>query len=67
MKYVGKAQSSVWSPLLNRYSSLSRGKSQYEGLGTKLELEHTALYERKTVSATVVETPFFEPERKRTP
>jgi hypothetical protein len=25
------------------------------------------LYERRTVTATVVETPFFDPERKRTP
>jgi glycine cleavage system aminomethyltransferase T len=46
---------------------LASVKAQYAELGTKLELEHTALYERKTVSATVVETPFFEPERKRTP
>jgi aminomethyltransferase len=66
-KFVGQVTSTVWSPLLKRYISLASVKAQYAGLGTKLELEHTALYERKTVSATVVETPFFEPERKRTP
>jgi aminomethyltransferase len=66
-KFVGQVTSTVWSPLLKRYISLASVKARYAELGTKLELEHTALYERKTVSATVVETPFFEPERKRTP
>jgi aminomethyltransferase len=66
-RFVGQVTSTVWSPLLKRYISLASVKAQYAGLGTKLKLEHTALYERKTVTATVVERPFFEPERKRTP
>jgi aminomethyltransferase len=66
-KFVGQVTSSVWSPLLKRYICLASVKAQHTGLGTKLRLEHTALYERKTVAATVVEKPFFEPERKRTP
>jgi glycine cleavage system aminomethyltransferase T len=36
-------------------------------LGSGLRLEHTVLHERRTVSATVVAKPFFEPERKRKP
>jgi aminomethyltransferase len=66
-KFVGQVTSTVWSPLLKRYICLASVKAQFAGLGTKLRLEHTALYERKTVTATVVERPFFEPERKRTP
>jgi glycine cleavage system aminomethyltransferase T len=65
--FVGQVTSTVWSPLLKRYISLASVKAKYAGLGTKLKLEHTALYERKTVTAAVVERPFFEPERKRTP
>jgi len=66
-KFIGQVTSTVWSPLLKRYIGLGSVRSEYAALGTKLELEHTALYERKTVTATVVERPFFEPERKRTP
>jgi glycine cleavage system aminomethyltransferase T len=35
--------------------------------GTRLELEHTVEFERSTVPARVVATPFFDPERKRRP
>jgi len=66
-RFVGQVTSSVWSPLLKRYIGLATVKADYASLGTKLKLEHTALYERKTITATVVERPFFEPERKRTP
>jgi aminomethyltransferase len=66
-KFIGQVTSTVWSPLLKRYICLASVQSRHAGLGTQLQLEHTALYERKTVSATVVERPFFEPERKRTP
>jgi glycine cleavage system aminomethyltransferase T len=65
--FVGQVTSTLWSPLLKRYICLASVKAQYAGLGTKLQLEHTALYERKTVTATVVEKPFFDPERKRVP
>jgi aminomethyltransferase len=66
-KFVGQVTSSVWSPLLKRHLSLASVKAPYAEPGSKLQLEHTVLYERHTVTATVVETPFFEPERKRTP
>jgi len=66
-KFVGQVTSSVWSPLLKRHLSLASVEAPYAELGSKLQLEHTVLYERRTVTATVVETPFFDPERKRTP
>ncbi|HXV36447.1 MAG TPA: aminomethyltransferase family protein [Myxococcota bacterium] len=66
-KFVGQVTSTVWSPLLKRYIALASVKAPFAALGTKLELEHTALYERRTVSARVVERPFFDPERKRMP
>jgi len=66
-RFVGQVTSSVWSPLLKRYLGLASVKASHAGLGTKVELEHTALYERRTVTARIVERPFFDPERKRTP
>jgi len=33
--------------------------------GTEVRFEVTVEYERRTVKATVTDTPFFNPERKR--
>jgi glycine cleavage system aminomethyltransferase T len=40
-------------------------RSEYAALGTTLRFEVTVEYERKTVQATVVSKPFFDPERKK--
>ena len=66
-KFIGQVTSSVWSPLLKRHLGLASVRAPYAAPGTRLQLEHTVLYERRTVSASVVEKPFFDPERKRTP
>lgn len=66
-KFAGQVTSSVWSPLLKRHLSLASVKASQAEVGTALQLEHTVLYERRRVTATVVERPFFDPERKRTP
>jgi aminomethyltransferase len=65
--FVGQVTSSVWSPLLKRHLGLASVKASHAAIGTKVELEHTVLYERRTVAARVVERPFFDPERKRKP
>jgi aminomethyltransferase len=66
-KQVGKATSHTWSPILKKYLVLASVLSRYAALGTRLELEHTVEFERRSVSATVVATPFWNPERKRKP
>ncbi len=66
-KQVGKATSHTWSPILKKYVVLASVLAPHAGLGTRLELEHTVEFERRRVPATVVETPFFNPERKRKP
>ena len=66
-KFVGQVTSSVWSPLLKRHLGLASVKAPHAALGSRLELEYTVLHERRTVGATVVERPFFDPERKRRP
>jgi len=64
---VGRATSHTWSPLLKRYLALASVRAAHAAPGTRLELEHTVEFERSTVPARVVPTPFFDPERKRRP
>jgi aminomethyltransferase len=66
-RFVGQVTSSVWSPLLKRHLGLASVRASHAGLGAKLDLEHTVLHERRTVAASIVEKPFFDPERKRKP
>jgi aminomethyltransferase len=64
-QFVGYSTSSVWSPILKRYIALASVKAPYAAIGTRLDWEHTALYERRTITARVVEKPFFDPPRKK--
>src|SRR5262245_18922859 len=66
-RFAGQVTSSVWSPLQKRHLSLASVKAAHAAPGTRLELEHTVRYERRSVAAWVVERPFFDPERKRKP
>ncbi|TFG94853.1 MAG: aminomethyl transferase family protein, partial [Myxococcales bacterium] len=54
-RFVGQVTSSVWSPLLKRQLGLASVESSHAGLGSKLQLEHTVLHERRRVAASVVE------------
>tara|TARA_B110000438_G_scaffold301854_1_gene357844 strand:- start:782 stop:2014 length:1233 start_codon:yes stop_codon:yes gene_type:complete len=64
-KQVGYATSGCWSPLLKRYIALAHLKSEYASIGTKLNFELKVEHYRKLTPARVVQTPFFNPERKR--
>ena len=64
---VGQATSHTWSPILKRQISLASIRAPHAAIGTELEIEHTVEFERLRTKATVVETPFFNPERKREP
>jgi len=64
-KQVGQATSGVWSPLLKRNLALASIITPHAALKSELEIEVTVEYQRRRVKATVVETPFFNPERKR--
>lgn len=66
-KQVGQATSHTWSPILKKPIALAQVKTKSAAPGTKLQIEHTVEFERRQVTATVVETPFFDPERKRKP
>ncbi|MCH8012574.1 MAG: aminomethyl transferase family protein [Candidatus Marinimicrobia bacterium] len=62
---VGYATSGTWSPILKRYIALAHVKSEYAGLGTQLDFELKVEHFRKLTPIKVVESPFFNPERKR--
>ena len=64
-KQVGYATSGCWSPILKRYIALAHIQSEYARKGTQLEFEIKIEHYRKTTAAIVVDTPFFNPERKR--
>ncbi len=66
-RQVGRATSHAWSPILKKSIALASVRSPWTAPGTALSLEHTVEFERKTVTARVVETPFFDPERKKKP
>jgi len=63
--FIGQATSGAWSPLLKKNLALATIKSEHATPGTRVRFEVTVEYERRTARATVVETPFFNPERKR--
>jgi aminomethyltransferase len=64
---VGKVTSHTWSPILKKYIALTSVHAEHARPGTVLQMEHTVEFERRKVPATVVKTPFFDPERKRKP
>lgn len=64
-RQVGYATSGCWSPLLKKYLALAHLESPHAEPGTELALEVTVEHRRRKAAATVVKTPFFDPERKR--
>jgi len=62
---VGYATSGTWSPILKRYIALAHIKHEYSNSGTVLDFELKIEHFKKLTPACVVNTPFFDPERKR--
>jgi aminomethyltransferase len=62
---VGYANSGAWSPMLKKNLALATLQSEWGKIGQELRFEVTVEYKRRTVKATVVEKPFFDPPRKR--
>jgi aminomethyltransferase len=64
-RFIGQATSGAWSPILKKNLALATVEAAHGKVGTKVRFEVTVEYERRTVTATVVDKPFFDPERKR--
>ena len=62
---IGYATSGAWSPALKKNLALATVDAAYGRVGQELRMEWTVEHHRKTVKATVVDRPFFDPPRKR--
>lgn len=62
---VGRASSGTWSPILKKNLALATVAAEHAKPGTELEIETTVEFARRTVRATVVPRPFFDPPRKK--
>jgi aminomethyltransferase len=64
-RQIGYATSGCWSPILKKYVALAHLHTTNARPGTSVQMEITVEHQRKRAVASVVETPFFSPERKR--
>ncbi len=62
---IGYGSSGCWSPLLKKNIALAHVRAEFAAPGTPVEMEITVEHRRRTASATIVRTPFFDPPRKR--
>ena len=63
-RQVGRATTTTWSTTLKKLIALATVDAPHYTTGTTLKLEVTVEAVRHPVSATVVQTPFFNPARK---
>ena len=63
-RQVGRATTTAWSPTLKRLLAIATIDAPHHEIGTRVELEVTVDAARHYVTATVVQTPFFNPPRK---
>ena len=64
-KQIGQATSTTFSPILKKYIAMGTLYSEYAQPGARVDIEITVEFARRMAKATVVQTPFFNPERKR--
>jgi aminomethyltransferase len=64
-RQVGRATSTAWSPILKKALALASVRADHAEPGTPLHLEWTVEARRRSVPASVVPLPFFDPPRKR--
>ena len=64
-RQIGYATSGCWSPILKRYIALAHIQADYAEIGSILDFEIIVEHFRHMIPVTVVETPFYDPERKR--
>lgn len=63
--FIGQATSGAWSPLLKKNLALATVGASHGSTGNRVKFEITVEYERKTVTATVVPKPFYDPPWKK--
>ena len=61
---IGRATSTTWSSTLKKLIALATLDAPHYTVGTRVEMEMTVEAVRHRATATVVQTPFFNPPRK---
>jgi aminomethyltransferase len=61
---IGRATSTTWSTTLKKLIALATLEAPHYAVGTRVEMEMTVEAVRHRAGATVVPTPFFNPDRK---
>jgi aminomethyltransferase len=64
-RQTGRATTTTWSPVLKKLIALATVEAPHHIEGTQVEVEQTVEAVRHRVPATVVKTPFFDPDRKK--
>lgn len=62
---IGYATSGSWSPMLKKNLALGTVAASHGRIGEQLRIEMTVEHVRHQVKATVLDRPFFDPDRKR--
>ena len=63
-RQVGRATTTTWSPVLKKLIALATIAAPHTAVGSRVDVEVTVEAVRHRVPATVVKTPFFNPDRK---
>ena len=61
---IGRATSTTWSTTLKKLIALATVDAPHYAIGTRVEMEMTVEAVRHRATATVVQTPFLNPDRK---
>ena len=64
-RHIGQITSHTFSPILKQYIGIGTLLNPHARLGEYVDVEVTVEFKRKLCPATVVETPFFDPPRKK--
>jgi aminomethyltransferase len=64
-RYIGRATSGCWSPILKKLIALGQIETGWSRPGTEVSLEMTVEHVRRQATAVIVRPPFFNPPRKK--
>ncbi len=64
-RQIGQITSRTFSPLLKQYIGLGTVSREHAAIDSQVEIEITVEYSRERGPATIVKTPFYDPEHKR--
>lgn len=64
-RYIGRATSGCWSPIMKKLIALGQIETAWSRPGTEVSLEITVEHVRRQAKAVIVRPPFFNPTRKK--